>query len=275
MCGRRRAYWVLLKVAALAARCREFHAARASAMFGLPAPAACYAHRERDGAHERDGMALAQRSGFSLRRFSAFVCGAYVVLSVAYGVTLLFGLAALPSADAPIADPHFTILELAILAIVPLLVAVFVVIHAQAPAGARHWSVMALAFATLLAGVTSIVHFSILTLARTEMFADPAIHAAVFGFAWPSVAYALDILAWDVFFPLAVIPAGFAIAPGRFAAPLRGLLRASGVLALLGLLGVALGDMQVRNVGILGYVGVFTVAVGVLGLHARAVWPRA
>jgi len=33
---------------------------------------------------------------------------------------------------------------------------------------------------------------------------------------------------------------------------------ASGVLALAGLSGVVVGDMQLRNIGIVGYVGVFS-----------------
>ncbi len=42
---------------------------------------------------------------------------------------------------------------------------------------------------------------------------------------------------------------------GRLETTVRMLMIASGVLSLAGLLGVPLGDMQVRNIGILGYAG--------------------
>jgi hypothetical protein len=40
----------------------------------------------------------------------------------------------------------------------------------------------------------------------------------------------------------------------------------SGVLALAGLSGVVAGDMQLRNIGIVGYVGVFLVVVALLAV---------
>jgi hypothetical protein len=41
---------------------------------------------------------------------------------------------------------------------------------------------------------------------------------------------------------------------------------ASGVLALAGLSGVVVGDMQLRNIGIVGYLGVFLVVAGLLAV---------
>ena len=49
----------------------------------------------------------------------------------------------------------------------------------------------------------------------------------------------------------------------------RGLLFASAVLAFLGLAGVALADMRVRNVGIVGYAVLFPVAAGLMADHVR------
>jgi hypothetical protein len=76
-------------------------------------------------------------------------------------------------------------------------------------------------------------------------------------FKWPSVSYALDILAWDGFFALSVLCAAPVFNGNRLAALIRVLLGASGVLALAGLSGVIVGNMQLRYVGIIGYVGVF------------------
>jgi hypothetical protein len=51
----------------------------------------------------------------------------------------------------------------------------------------------------------------------------------------------------------------------------RGLLFASAALAFLGLTGVALANMQVRNIGILGYAVLFPIAAAMLvSLFRRA-----
>lgn len=78
---------------------------------------------------------------------------------------------------------------------------------------------------------------------------------------WPSVGYALDILAWDVFFALSVLFAAPVFSGSRrLAAAIRALLIVSGALALAGLSGVITGNMQLRNIGIIGYVGIFPIA---------------
>lgn len=203
------------------------------------------------------------------RRVGAIAAAGYAAASLTYAVLLVVGLASLPSPDAAIGDPIFSLLEILILLMVPLVVAIFCAIHALAPADARAASLAAVIFAGLLAGVTAVVHFSILTLSRQPEFAELAIASRLFAFEWPSLAYALDILAWDVFFALAVLFAIPAIGPGPFARSIRWGLGISGALALAGLLGVVMGDMQVRNIGILGYVGTFTVTAVLLSLHFR------
>jgi hypothetical protein len=85
-------------------------------------------------------------------------------------------------------------------------------------------------------------------------------------FEWPSVAYALDILAWDVFFALSVLSAAPVFRGSRLATSVRVSLIASGVLALAGLSGVVVGDMGLRSIGIFGYAGVFPVAALLLAL---------
>jgi hypothetical protein len=52
----------------------------------------------------------------------------------------------------------------------------------------------------------------------------------------------------------------------RLAEWTRRLMIAFGLLALAGLGGVAFGDMQLRNIGILGYVGVFLVVAVLLAV---------
>jgi hypothetical protein len=77
------------------------------------------------------------------------------------------------------------------------------------------------------------------------------------------VAYALDILAWDWFFALSMLFAAPVFREGRLEKTVRVLMIISGVLSLVGLIGVPLADMQVLSIGILGY-GVATPVVFLL-----------
>lgn len=187
-----------------------------------------------------------------------------VVAQIAYAGVLAGGLLTPPSDSAPIADPWFTLMELLILAIAPLIVVMMAVVHVSASGSRKVFSLIALTFTALLAVTTSGVHFTILVLARHP---DMVELYRWLSFEWPSPVYALDILAWDVFFGFAVIAAAFAFERGRLALWIRGSLLISGALAFAGLAGVPLGDMQVRNIGIIGYGVVFPFAVGLIGVH--------
>ena len=103
-------------------------------------------------------------------------------------------------------------------------------------------------------------------MSRHAEFAGQAWLPLIFSFTWPSVAYALDILAWDLFFPLSVLSAAYVFRGSRLATAIRVLLVVSGVLALGGLSGVVTGEMALRSIGILGYVGVFPVAALLLAI---------
>ncbi|MGB9939853.1 hypothetical protein [Methanosarcina sp.] len=77
-----------------------------------------------------------------------------------------------------------------------------------------------------------------------------------FSFRWPSVVYTLDILAWDFFFALSMLFAAPVFKNGRLEKTVRILMIVSGILSLAGLIGVPLSNMNVRNIGVLGYAGV-------------------
>ena len=210
----------------------------------------------------------------SARRLGLYSSIATAVLIVAYAVTLVIGFMSLQSPDEPIGDPMFTILEVLILALMPAMVGLMVAVHAWASERFKALSLVAVTFMGLLAVVTCSVHFVVLTLSRNAAFAGQPWAPLFLSFKWPSVAYALDILAWDIFFPLSVLFAAPALVGSRLADWTRVLMIVSGVLALAGLSGVVFGDMQLRNIGILGYVGVFlVVAVLLAALFYRTV-PR-
>jgi hypothetical protein len=103
------------------------------------------------------------------------------------------------------------------------------------------------------------VHAVILTLSRQAAFSGLEWSPLILSFRWPSVPYALDILAWDVFFSLSVLFAAFVFRGSRLATLIRLLLAVSGVLALGGLSGVIAGNMQLRCIGIVGYAGIFPI----------------
>jgi len=160
----------------------------------------------------------------------------------------------------------FSILEVLIIVTMPVMVALMVAVHAWAPSHAKTLSLTAVVFMGLLAGVTCSVHFVILTLSRQAVFAWQSWLPLFLSFKWPSVAYALDILGWDFFFALSMLFAAPVFAGSRLAASIRVLMITSGVLALAGLSGVVAGDMQLRNIGIVGYLGVFLVVAGLLAV---------
>ena len=211
----------------------------------------------------------------SARRFGIVSAVGTVSLTVVYAVVLVAGLVSLPSPQQPIGDPWFSIMEVLIILLMPVMVALMVAVHAWAPAETRVFSVTALVFMGLLAGVTCSLHFVILTVGRHAAFAGFAGMPRLLSFEWPSVAYALDILAWDVFFALSVLFAAPVFSGSRLAASIRVLLMVSGVLALAGLSGVIVGDMRLRMIGVVGYSGVFPIAALLLAILFYRTTPRA
>lgn len=187
-----------------------------------------------------------------------------LIVGALYAIVLAIGFANLPSPDAPICDPYFTMLEVLILLLAPAMVTLMATVHAWAPPQSRSWSLVALSFTIMLATVTSAVHFSILTLSGKPGFGGDTAAGAQLAFRWPSVVYVLDILAWDVFFALAMLFAAFVFQGGGIHRAIRISMLLSGGLALAGLTGVALGDMAVRNIGIVGYLGVFLIVDALL-----------
>lgn len=209
------------------------------------------------------------------QRMAIASAGAVAVLCLAYAVVLTLGLLSLPSPQHQIQDPWFTLMELLIVVIAPAMVVFTVGLLAQSAPSHRPLAVVSVAFMTACATLTCCVHFGVLTLSREPGFGGDPWERQVFAFRWPSVAYALDILAWDVFFPLAAAFAAPTVRGPGHAAVARRLLYASAVLAFIGLAGVPLSDMQVRNIGIIGYAVLFPIAAALLAREFGRKWPRA
>jgi hypothetical protein len=209
--------------------------------------------------------------GFTIQHRTLGRAASWAVFSllVIYAVTTALGFLSLKSPQEPIGDPYFTMMELLIILIAPLMVVSMVALHAYASPEGKAYSLTALAFMILLAGITSSVHFVILTV-RHQLEVTGLTWVPLFlSFTWPSVAYTLDILAWDFFFALSMLFAAPVFKQGGLETAVRYLMLASGVLSLVGLIGVPLANMHVgywatvRNLGVIGY-AVVAIAVFLL-----------
>jgi hypothetical protein len=179
----------------------------------------------------------------SAYRLGALAAGGVAAIGLAYVVALAVGFARF-GLDEPIADPVLAVMEALTLLSAPLLVIAIAVIHHHAPFERRIFGLVALAFTTLFAGITSTVHFVELT--ATRQLGEGLI-------VWPSAAYAAELLAWDWFLGLGLrFAAGAFPGDGREQGVRRGL-ALSGALAVAGTVGPLIGDMSLQRIGILGY----------------------
>lgn len=156
-------------------------------------------------------------------------------------------------------DPYLAVLEAFIVISAPLMVTMMAALHNRTPQGGRTCSLAALAFMTLLAGTTIGIHFVRLTVGRRIELTTLPGYSELLSFRWPSVAFALDLLAWDLFMGLSMLFAAPSLQGGKLETSIRVCMILSGALCLAGLLGPALGDLQFQVLGILGYAGIFPV----------------
>jgi hypothetical protein len=199
----------------------------------------------------------AHEVAISMRRLGAWSAQAMVVLVAAYIVVFVVGFADLGNTSKPLPDPYLAIAEILILIMAPIMVTLMLAIHHGAPPAAKPFTQVALGWMLAAAGFTTVVHFVELTVARhIDQSTFPG-YARIFGFAWPSTFYAIDIVAWDVFFGLALLFAVPAFAGGGVATLVRRGLIASGSLCLIGLSGPFANALGWRTIGILGYTVVF------------------
>lgn len=171
---------------------------------------------------------------------------------ISYAVIMITGFAAMGGTSKPLGDPYLATMEILILIQAPILVLLAASIHACAPEGARTYSLIALGWMLLLAGFTITVHLVLLTVARRI---DPnAIHGYqyLFTWHWPSLLYGVDVVAWDIFFGLALLFAAPVFHASGHVAVRNGMLIA-GAMSVVGIIGPALNHIALRQIGIIGY----------------------
>ncbi len=164
-------------------------------------------------------------------------------VGVAYAFALAVGIAR-HGLHEPITDPVLLVMELlTIMSALPI-VTLMAAVYDRAAPDRKIYGLTALAFATLCAGVTCVIHFVELTAAR---------QMGSHGIVWPSRAYAAELLAWDLFLGIALVFAALVfsgIGPER--AVRRGLL-VGAILCLAGTAGPAAGNMGMQLIGVAGY----------------------
>lgn len=187
-----------------------------------------------------------------------------------YIPVLVWGFAMAGNTKDPLGDPYLAILEVLIILMAPLLVMMMVAVHAYASGPAKTFSLAALIHVILAAGTTTAVHFVLLTVDRQIDENDIPGRSFLFSWEWPSVAYALDILAWDWFLGLAML---FAVpvfsGNDRLGASIRATLILGGVLSIAGVVGPAFGNINLRWIGQVGYEAVFPVACLLIAILFR------
>jgi len=190
------------------------------------------------------------------RAMGAWLARAFFGFGVAYAVVVVAGFVSLGNVRDPLPDPYLAIAEFLILAMGPIMVMLMVVIHRCAPPRAKAYTVAALGWMLAAATTTMAVHFVELTVARNISHAAVPGYDRIFGFQWPSAVYGLDIVAWDIFFGLALLFAVPAFTRNSDKLVRAGFI-ASGALCLIGLVGPAVNVIAWRSIGIFGYAVVF------------------
>jgi hypothetical protein len=183
------------------------------------------------------------RRNSELGRWSSF---AVFLVGLAYIVALIIGFTT-RGLSAPIVDPLLAIMEILTLIAAPLMLVMMAAIYGRASDERKTTGSLAFAFMLLTTGTTSAVHFVNLTATRQ-------LGSALL--VWPSPAYALELLAWDVFLGLSLVFAAFTFqGSGR----VKSGLLVCGLLCLVGALGPAVGNMRLQLIGVFAYGGVLPV----------------
>jgi len=191
-----------------------------------------------------------------VRMLGAWSALTLFLIDVAYVAVFVVGFASIRNTSAPLPDPYLAIAEILILVMAPIMVCLMLAIHQCAPKQAKPFTQVALGWMLAAAAFTTIVHFVQLTVARHIDSATFPGYAGIFGWQWPSTFYAIDIVAWDVFFGLALLFAVPAFTRRDATLVRRGLIL-SGSLCLIGLVGPFANVLGLRTIGIVGYTVVF------------------
>lgn len=194
-----------------------------------------------------------------MNRLGVWSASSLCVIGVAYVVALAVGFASAGLAE-PIVDPLLAVIEILTLLSAPILVVLMAAVHAYAAPQYKVHSLVAFAFMVAMAVLTSSVHFVELTAVR---------QSAIASLTWPSTAYALELLAWDVFLGLSLLFAAPVFTTGKLESAVRVGLYVAGTLCLVGVLGPTSGDMRLQFIAVAGYAAVLPAVFPMLAMLFR------
>ena len=200
-------------------------------------------------------VSAVSRLGFRSRDRAMGMVGAWTafVVNEAYAVTSGLGYLSVKNPSDPISDPYLSIMSLLIVLMAPFLVITMVAVHTYAAAELKPYSLAALAFMILLAGITSSINFALFAVTRQPTPA-PALWVSSFvSSRWPPLPQALDFFAWDWFFAISMLLAAPVFRGSRLENAVRVLMLLTGVLCILGLVWLPFSPPQATVIGILGW----------------------
>ncbi len=181
--------------------------------------------------------------------FGKYVSWLVFILGLTYALITIGGILSIASPAEQIGQPYFLLMELLIILIAPLMGVTMISVHFTTDPDYKIFSLAATCCMFVMATITSSVHFVVLS-TGSQLTAH---YPFFFTFQWPSIVYALDILAWDWFYALSMFFAATVFRKTRLEISIRITMITSGVLSLTGLLGIPFENMQLRNIGIVGY----------------------
>jgi hypothetical protein len=196
-----------------------------------------------------------RRSGFHPRDRVMGMMGAWTafVVNEAYAITSGLGNLSVKAPSDPISDPYLSIMSLLIVLMAPFLVITMVAVHSYAIVEHKPYSLAALAFMILLAGITSSVNFALFAVARQPTPTPPLWVSSFISSGWPPLPQAMDFFAWDWFFGLSILFAAPVFRGSRLENAVRALMLLTGVLCILGLASLPFSPPQATLIGILGW----------------------
>jgi hypothetical protein len=201
------------------------------------------------------GIVAMSHKGFTAQHRVVGQVAAWIGFAAMQGYSVASGLGflSLESPLDPIGAPFLPIMALLLILTVSLMVVTMVVVHAYAAPEHKVYSMTALAFIILLAGITSSVNFAVLIVSSQADFAGAPWLPLFLPYKWPAVAYAMDIFAWDWFYALSMLFAAPIFRGGRLEQMARIVMLVSGGLSLLGLIVLPFAVLPAVVISIVGW----------------------
>jgi hypothetical protein len=183
-----------------------------------------------------------------------------VVINIIYATTLFAGgvVSGLPK------EPFFAMAEIITIISSVILCILMAAIHLCTSKPFKIFSLLALGWMFITAGITVTVHMAELTVFRQFDPETKNQFERLFVFEWPSLLYGIEFVAWHIGFGLSLLFAAFAFQGNGKEKVVRIGLITVGLLCLIGLIGPAIGNLVWRLIGVFGYGIVFPIICAIM-----------